>query len=82
MFDPFDQVRMRTQRLLDSADHIRQERALGRAAREAAMTGTEAVRQTTATTPREPAEAARTAEASDPAWCETTPPDATRTRAA
>lgn len=34
MFDPYDQVRMRTQQLLASATRIREERALKAAARE------------------------------------------------
>jgi hypothetical protein len=34
MFDPFDQVRMRTQQLLATADRIREERALKASAQE------------------------------------------------
>lgn len=34
MFDPYDQVRMRTQQLLASASRIREERALNAAARQ------------------------------------------------
>ena len=83
MFDPFDQVRMRTQQLLDSAARIRQERAITAAARDATAVAADAASMaaaaSTATVAATPSEAAV---AADAACCPDKPADAARTRAA
>jgi len=86
MFDPFDQVRMRTQQLLDSAARIRQERALSAAAGEAASVAHAAADTAVAGVVPEAAAtadgAADVAAVTDPGCCEAKPAGPARTRAA
>jgi hypothetical protein len=66
MFDPYDQVKQRTQRLLTSAAHIREERALRTARHEAPPEPATASLPARVTMVPGPVSVARTAMATEP----------------